>query len=411
MVLDIFMKALSNLNINDFNYDLPDSFIPHFPLENREDAKLLVYKEKKIESHFFKNITQQLPKNSVLIFNNTKVIQARLHFKTDVNQTIELFCLEPHDCYSDLAIAMAALGSVKWKCLVGNLRKWKDEFLVLKLADIELKAKILEKKENHVNIQFYWNKNEMSFAELLSRVGEVPIPPYLSRDTTDTDAERYQTVYALHKGSVAAPTAGLHFTESLLTELKEANIQQLFVTLHVGAGTFMPVKSNKIEEHVMHAEWIDVDLKAIQKLSSNLDKVYIAVGTTSLRTIETIYWMGLKAYLNPQSSIQQLEIQQWDAYQLVEKEISVDKSLQALINWMLNNNLEKLVCKTQILIAPPYKLRLTKGIITNFHQPKSTLLLLISAIVGDNWKTIYNYALNNNYRFLSYGDSSLLLPF
>ncbi|MFO0322019.1 MAG: S-adenosylmethionine:tRNA ribosyltransferase-isomerase [Bacteroidota bacterium] len=405
------MKALSNLNIDDFNYDLPDSFIPHFPLENREDAKLLVYKQNKIESYFFKNITEKLPKNSVLIFNNTKVIQARLHFKTAANQTIELFCLEPHDCYSDVAIAMASTDSVKWKCLVGNLRKWKDEFLVLKFADIELKAKILEKTDTYVNIQFYWNKNEMSFAELLSRVGEVPIPPYLNRDTTETDAERYQTVYAQHKGSVAAPTAGLHFTESLLKELKEANIQQLFVTLHVGAGTFMPVKSNKIEEHVMHAEWIDVDLKTIQKLSSNLDKVYIAVGTTSLRTIETIYWMGLKAYLNPQSSIQQLEIQQWDAYQLVEKEISLDKSLQALINWMLHNNLEKLVCKTQILIAPPYKLKLTKGIITNFHQPKSTLLLLISAIVGDSWKTIYNYALKNNYRFLSYGDSSLLLPF
>ena len=403
------MNSPSQLNISDFNYDLPESHIPNFPAKNREDAKLLVYKESKIESHSFKNILHQLPKNAVLVFNNTKVIQARLHFKTATNQAIELFCLEPHDCYSDVAIAMATTGLVKWKCLVGNLKKWKDEFLILNHNGIELKAKILNKTETHVNIEFSWNNQEFSFAEILSKVGAMPIPPYLKREITETDLTRYQTVYAQHKGSVAAPTAGLHFTEAILKELKSANILQLQVTLHVGAGTFMPVKSEKIGDHIMHAEWIDVDIETIESVLSNSDFPIITVGTTSFRTIETLYWMGLKAYLNPQATIQQLEIKQWDAYQLAENEIAVKQSLNALLTWMKLNNLTKLVCKTQILIAPPYQLKIAKGIITNFHQPKSTLLLLISAIVGNDWKTIYEYALKNNYRFLSYGDSSLLL--
>lgn len=403
------MNSPSQLNISDFNYDLPESHIPYFPTKNREDAKLLVYKESKIESHSFKNILNQLPQNTVLVFNNTKVIQARLHFKTATNQTIELFCLEPHDCYSDVAIAMATTGLVKWKCLVGNLKKWKDEFLILNHNGIELKAKILNKTETHVNIEFSWNNQEFSFAEILNTVGAMPIPPYLKREITETDLTRYQTVYAQHKGSVAAPTAGLHFTETILNELKSANILQLHVTLHVGAGTFMPVKSEKIGDHIMHAEWIDVDIETIESVLNNSDFSIITVGTTSFRTIETLYWMGLKAYLNPQATIQQLEIKQWDAYQLAENEISVKQSLSALITWMKLNNLTKLVCKTQILIAPPYQLKIAKGIITNFHQPKSTLLLLISAIVGNDWKTIYEYALKNNYRFLSYGDSSLLL--
>jgi len=403
------MNSPSHLNIADFNYDLPESHIPYFPAENREDAKLLVYKESKIESHSFKNILHQLPQNAVLVFNNTKVIQARLHFKTVTHQTIELFCLEPHDCYNDVAIAMATIGYVKWKCLVGNLRKWKDEFLVLNHEDIELKAKILEKTESHVNIEFSWNNQEFSFAEVLSRVGAIPIPPYLKREITETDLTRYQTVYAQHKGSVAAPTAGLHFTETILNELKNANIQQLQVTLHVGAGTFMPVKSEKIGDHIMHAEWMDVDLATIENLFNNSIHPIIPVGTTSFRTIESLYWMGLKAFLNPNSTIQHLAVKQWDAYQLSENEISVEQSLESLLSWMKINNLKKLVCKTQILIAPPYQLKIAKGIITNFHQPKSTLLLLISAIVGDNWKDIYNYALRNNFHFLSYGDSSLLL--
>ncbi len=403
------MISPSHLNISDFNYDLPESHIPYFPTENREDAKLLVFKESKIETHSFKNILHQLPQNAVLVFNNTKVIQARLHFKTATNQTIELFCLEPHDCYSDVAIAMATKGSVKWKCLVGNLRKWKDKFLVLNHEDIELKVKILEKTESHVDVEFNWDSQEFCFAEVLSRVGAIPIPPYLKRETTETDLTRYQTVYAQHKGSVAAPTAGLHFTESILNELKSANIQQLQVTLHVGAGTFMPVKSEKIGDHIMHAEWIDVEIETIERVLKNCQSPIIPVGTTSFRTVETLYWMGLKAFLNPNSTIQQLEVKQWDAYQFNDNEISVEQSIESLLTWMELNNLQKLVCKTQILIAPPYQLKIAKGIITNFHQPKSTLLLLISAIVGDNWKDIYNYALRNNFRFLSYGDSSLLL--
>jgi S-adenosylmethionine:tRNA ribosyltransferase-isomerase len=404
------MNSPSQLHISDFNYDLPESYIPYFPSENREDAKLLVYKSSQIETHYFKHITQQLPPHAVLVFNNTKVIQARLYFKTLTNATIELFCLEPHDCYSDVAIAMASTGSVKWKCLVGNLRKWKDGQLVLMHHELELRAIIQEKKEAHVNIEFNWNDQTLSFAEVLSRLGEIPIPPYFKRKTTEADIDRYQTVYAQHKGSVAAPTAGLHFTDTILNEIKRANIQQLQVTLHVGAGTFMPVKSEKIGDHIMHAEWIDVDFETVESLLKNCHYPIIPVGTTSFRTIESLYWMGLKAYLNPSATIQELEVKQWDAYQLNDKVISVEKSIESLLTWMTVNNLQKLVCKTQILIAPPYQLKMAKGIITNFHQPKSTLLLLISAIVGDNWKVIYNYALKNNFRFLSYGDSSLLLP-
>jgi S-adenosylmethionine:tRNA ribosyltransferase-isomerase len=344
------------------------------------------------------------------VFNNTKVIQARLYFKTLTNAIIELFCLEPHDCYSDVDIAMASTGSVKWKCLVGNLRKWKEGQLVLMHHELELRAIIQEKKESHVNIEFNWNDETLSFAEVLSRVGEIPIPPYFKRKTTEADLDRYQTVYAQHKGSVAAPTAGLHFTDTILNEIKRANIQQLQVTLHVGAGTFMPVKSERIGDHIMHAEWIDVDFGTIESLLKNCQFPFIPVGTTSFRTIESLYWMGLKAYLNPNATIQELEVKQWDAYQLNDKVILVEKSIESLLTWMTLNNLQKLVCKTQILIAPPYQLKMAKGIITNFHQPKSTLLLLISAIVGDNWKVIYNYALKNNFRFLSYGDSSLLLP-
>jgi S-adenosylmethionine:tRNA ribosyltransferase-isomerase len=404
------MNSPSQLHISDFNYDLPESYIPYFPCENREDAKLLVYKSSFIESHFFKSITQQLPQQSVLVFNNTKVIQARLHFKTETKANVELFCLEPHDSYSDVAIAMASTGSVKWKCLVGNLRKWKDGQLVLMHHELELTASILEKTDTHINIEFIWNNQTLSFAEVLSRLGEIPIPPYFKRETTETDLTRYQTVYAQHKGSVAAPTAGLHFTDTILNELKIANIQQLQVTLHVGAGTFMPVKSEKIGDHIMHAEWIDVDFETVESLLKNCHYPIIPVGTTSFRTIESLYWMGLKAYLNPSATIQELEVKQWDAYHYNDKIVSVEQSIQSLLTWMTLNNHQKLVCKTQILIAPPYQLKMAKGIITNFHQPKSTLLLLISAIVGDKWKEIYQYALKNNFRFLSYGDSSLLLP-
>jgi S-adenosylmethionine:tRNA ribosyltransferase-isomerase len=404
------MNFPSQLNISDFSYDLPESNIPQFPSKNREDAKLLVYKSSLLETDFFKNLIQQLPQHAVLVFNNTKVIQARLHFKTLTNAIIELFCLEPHDYYKDVAIAMAATSSVKWKCLVGNLRKWKDGQLVLIHNELELTATLIEKLDSHCNIEFNWNNQALSFAEVLSRLGELPIPPYFKRETTEDDIERYQTVYAQHKGSVAAPTAGLHFTETILNELKSSNIQQLQVTLHVGAGTFMPVKSEKIGDHVMHAEWMDVDFATIESLLKNCKYPIIPIGTTSFRTIESLYWMGLKAKINPTATIQELEVKQWDAYQFNENTISVEQSIESLLIWMKLNNLQKLVCKTQILIAPPYQLKMAKGIITNFHQPKSTLLLLISAIVGDSWKEIYNYALKNNFRFLSYGDSSLLLP-
>lgn len=404
------MDSPAHLNISDYDYDLPESHIPYFPEENRENAKLLVYKSNSISTHIFKNIAEQLPSSSVLIFNNTKVIQARLHFKTSTNATVELFCLEPDECYGDVAIAMAQYGSVKWKCLVGNLRKWKDEFVTLVHPSIEIKAKILEKNESHVNIEFTWDREQVCFSEVLGLVGSIPIPPYFKRETTELDTTRYQTVYAQHKGSVAAPTAGLHFTDAIVNELHQKHISTLEVTLHVGAGTFMPVKSEKIGDHVMHAEWIDVSVETIKHIYNHTQNNIIPVGTTSLRTVETLYWMGLKAYLNPIASLKELEIHQWDAYHLADKIMPADICIGALLQWMHQNDYKTLICKTQILIAPPYKLKIAKGIITNFHQPKSTLLLLISAIIGDSWKEIYNYALKNNFRFLSYGDSSLLLP-
>ncbi len=401
----------SQLQIKDFTYELPIEKIANYPLQNRDESKLLVYDKNNITTTNFKNLVDYLPENCTLIFNNTKVIQARLHFFTSANQAIEVFCLEPDDICKDVSAAMLATNNVRYKCLVGNLKKWKDESLVLIKNEINLTLTIVEKTNEYVLIDFVWVNTisspfrDLCFAEVLDKIGILPIPPYIKRDSEALDTIRYQTVYATHKGSVAAPTAGLHFTETVFKSLKTKNITNLNVTLHVGAGTFKPVKTETIGEHTMHAEWIDVDITTIKHLS--LNQQVIAVGTTSLRTIETLYWMGVKASINKNASLLDIEIKQWDAYELISN-LSVNESLSHLMDWLNANNLQSLVCKTQILIAPPYKFKIVKAIITNFHQPQSTLLLLISAVVGNNWKTIYNYALQNNFRFLSYGDSSLL---
>ena len=395
----------SQLEIKNFTYDLPNEKIANYPLENRDESKLLVYKNNEITEASFKNLVDYLPENSVLIFNNTKVIQARLHFFTSTNQAIEVFCLEPDNSYGDVSAAMLSTKNLRYKCLVGNLKKWKDETLSLKKNNIELSIKIIEKNNEYVLIDFFWQPAELCFAEVLEKMGILPIPPYLKRASEDIDSVRYQTIYAKQKGSVAAPTAGLHFTDDVFKSLEAKQIKTLNVTLHVGAGTFKPVKAETIGNHTMHAEWIDVEIDLIKDLINQ--QQIIVVGTTSLRTIETLYWMGVKASVNPEATIEQLEIKQWDAYELDAK-LSVEQSLSHLINWLQKNNLHQLICKTQILIAPPYKLKIAKGIITNFHQPQSTLLLLISAVVGNKWKKIYDYALENNFRFLSYGDSSIL---
>lgn len=399
----------SSIQISDYTYDLPQEKIAAYPLENRDASKLLIYKNKSISESTFNNIDQFLEEESVLIFNNTRVVQARLNFQNSKQQGIEVFCLEPFQQDLDITQAMLSNQKVLWKCLVGNFKKWRDEDLVLNTENISLSVKLIEKRNEDVVVEFSWLPNELSFAEVLERTGAMPIPPYLKRKSEKLDATRYQTIYAEKNGSVAAPTAGLHFTPAVYEKLKQKNIQSLFVTLHVGAGTFKPVKAETLAGHDMHAEWIDVSKETITGLLNNNTKKKIAVGTTSLRTIESLYWLGVKVFYNEKISTGALELSQWEPYDESQKEITVVESLTALLKWMDNNSLQRVVCKTSILLAPPYKLKVADGIITNFHQPQSTLLLLISCIVGNEWKNIYNYALENDFRFLSYGDSSLLL--
>ncbi|MCC6369392.1 MAG: S-adenosylmethionine:tRNA ribosyltransferase-isomerase [Bacteroidia bacterium] len=399
-----------DISISEFNYQLPQNLVPAYPLERREDSKLLVYNGNTISQTHFKQIQKFLPENALLLFNNTRVISARLTFENEKQQEIEIFLLGPTD-YSNTepGTAMQAKGSVNWNCLVGNLKRWKEEQLVLKNNEVELTANIVTKNKTSIEIKFNWQPISFTFAEVIESLGQIPIPPYFERDSEASDKERYQTVYARHSGSVAAPTAGLHFTEELLLQLRAAGTKTLSLTLHVGAGTFKPVKSETLQGHDMHAEWMDIDLESILEIKNSLGKPIIAVGTTSLRALESIYWMGVKAYHQPHISLHALEIGQWEAYELGAKAIGAEESLQALISWLQQNGINKLTCRTQILIAPPYQLKLAKGIITNFHQPQSTLLLIVAAITGPNWRNIYDYALNNKFRFLSYGDCSLLL--
>lgn len=404
------MQHPKDISIQDFTYELPNEKIATHPLEKRDESKLLIYKDKKIEKSVFKDIVSFLPENALLVFNTTKVINARLEFKTSKGQAIEIFCLEPNNQELELTVAMSAQNSIRWNCLVGNLKKWKEESLEISKNNITLKSTLVERKDLNVLIEFSWSPAAMHFSEVLETFGNTPIPPYLKRESTQSDQERYQTVYAKTEGSVAAPTAGLHFTKEVIEELEKKAIPTLSVTLHVGAGTFKPVKSESMQGHEMHAEWIDVSRETIKDLLKNITvKKIIAVGTTSSRTLESLYWMGLKAHYNKSISLHELEITQWEVYDLQKKEISATESLKALLYWMDSHNLGQLVCHTQILIAPPYELKIIGGIITNFHQPQSTLLLLISAVVGTEWRDIYKYALENDFRFLSYGDSSLLL--
>ncbi|MCA6437238.1 MAG: S-adenosylmethionine:tRNA ribosyltransferase-isomerase [Bacteroidetes bacterium] len=394
-----------NIAIRDLDYDLPFEKIATKPLSKRDESKLLVYKNGKLTDDIFINAHHHLPKKTFIVFNNTKVVHARILFKTETGAFIELFCLEPYASKSEITSAMLKNESVEWLCLVGNLKKWKTTHLTLTQNGITISAEKISKIDNHVAVKLSWEPKELSFAEILNKTGILPIPPYFKRETEKIDLERYQTLYASIEGSVAAPTAGLHFTNSVFDKLKSIDANINYVTLHVGAGTFMPVKSNTLENHVMHSEWMEVDVSLIKKLQS--ESFIVAVGTTSLRTLETLYWMGIKCTFYNPKSINDLEVMQWDPYEL-EGALSYQDSLNNLVSWMHSHNLSRLVCRTSLLIAPPYQLKIVKAIFTNFHQPQSTLLALVSAIVGENWKKIYNHALNNSYRFLSYGDSSLL---
>lgn len=398
-----------NISIHDFDYNLPNERIALFPLENRDQSKLLIFKNEEIKEDRFENILAHIPKESLLVFNNSKVINARIVFEKSTDSKIEIFCLEPAGDTHEYACVMAEKGSSIWKCFIGGVAKWKTEFLekvvIINDQEIVFRAKIMSNLSEGFVVKFYWNDESISFAEVLDKTGDVPLPPYIKRSTELTDTSRYQTVYAQHDGSVAAPTAGLHFTEQILAQLNHHQIHKAFVTLHVGAGTFKPVKSETMQEHEMHSEWIDVDINTIQKIADQKELI-IAVGTTSLRTLESLYWLGVKSLLNPE--IEMLDIQQWDAYELPANEISKEAALTALMVWMNKKRVSRIFTTTQLLITPGYSFKIVKAMVTNFHQPKSTLLLLVAAAIGPKWKACYEYALENDFRFLSYGDANLL---
>ena len=403
---------MKDIQIKDFTYELPENRIAKYPLPERDSSKLLVYRNGKIEESTYTKVDTFISEDSLLIFNNTKVIQARLNFKNSRGARIEIFCLEPAESNPEFTSAMGQKVAVEWHCFIGRLVKWKERVITKQIGDLILDAEIVGERAGVFTVRFSWHPDNLSFSEILISLGEMPIPPYLKRVTESIDVNRYQTVYAIQDGSVAAPTAGLHFTGDIFNRLKERSIVSEYVTLHVGAGTFKPVKSERIADHEMHFEWIDVSLSSIEKILKHISfkemlSDVIAVGTTSLRTIETLYWMGVKAFQNPDATIGDLEINQWDAYDLPQN-IHATDSMNSLLSWMNKKKLPNLLCKTQILIAPPYTLRIAKALITNFHQPNSTLLLLVAAVVGEDWKRIYDYALSNNFRFLSYGDGSLL---
>lgn len=401
------------LSINDFTYSLPEERIAKYPLSERDASKLLVFQNGQLKDDAYRNIADHIPTGSVLIFNNTKVVEARLVFQKITGGQIEIFCLEPHEQYPDITSAMLQQEKVQWRCLVGGASKWKkgqvlEKKVTIAGKEIMLSANYVEKRIDCFVIELLWLPGSLSFAEILHYTGAIPLPPYIKRAVESDDADRYQTIYAHFDGSVAAPTAGLHFTNHIFRQLEEKSIKKDFVTLHVGAGTFKPVKAAIMEEHEMHAEFIDINKSLIENLVTNLDGNIIAVGTTSLRTIESLYWLGVKTVMDPAIQSSALLLTQWEAYELSEHNIPVKEALTALLKWMEQNSPDRLLTKTQIIIAPGYTIRIAKALINNFHQPQSTLLLLVAAMVGDQWRNIYDHALKNDYRFLSYGDGSLL---
>ena len=403
-----------DISIQDYTYSLPDGRIANFPLPERDSSKLLVYTEGIVVEDIYKNIAEYLPEGCLLVFNNTKVIQARILFQKPTGGAIEIFCLEPYEAVSEYSVIMSMQQRLRWKCMIGGASKWKQGNLEKTITaggnNYSMSAKLVERLPDAYVVELEWQPANLSFAEIIEKMGDTPLPPYIKRKPEDTDKERYQTIYAKYDGSVAAPTAGLHFTPAIFSTLKTKGINSSYVTLHVGAGTFKPVKAEAMSGHEMHAEWIDVTSETIQQLIDNYDRGIVAVGTTSVRTIESLYWMGIKAILSPVVAIEKLSIKQWEVYEapLINTNISVPVALSALLMWMKKNKSDQLFIPTQIIIAPGYAYKLPIAIITNFHQPQSTLLLLVAAAIGKDWKKVYQYAMENNFRFLSYGDGSLL---
>ena len=406
------MQKTQDIRIEEFNYPLPDERIAKFPLPRRDRSKLLLYRPGSVSESEFFHLPELLPANSLLVFNNTKVIQARLHFRKETGALIEIFCLEPLSP-NDYLLSFQSNRECVWACMIGNLKKWKNGTLSRTVTiDGETVTLYADRGNAHGNsfdIRFSWDNPQVSFATLLDVIGELPIPPYLNRETEESDKETYQTVYSKVEGSVAAPTAGLHFTDEVLDALKERNIPCLELTLHVGAGTFKPVKSETIEGHEMHTEFISVERSLILSLVKAECRI-IAVGTTSVRTLESLYYVGRTLEYNPDATPEDLKVRQWQPYDDTVAEIDFRKSLQNIVDYLDRKGFSRLVTATQIIIAPGYAFKIVRGMITNFHQPQSTLLLLVSAFVNGHWREIYDYALSHDFRFLSYGDSSLLLP-
>lgn len=422
------MTDTKHIHISDFNYELSDERIAKFPLQQRDHSKLLIYQHGEVSDDVFLNLPNHLSKGALMVFNNTRVIQARLHFRKETGALIEVFLMEPA-LPADYEQMFQTTGKCSWLCMVGNLKKWKDGPL---MRDFEIKGKALTlsatmdrnktmEKSGGTNywVDFEWDNPEVNFAEILEAVGELPIPPYLNRATQESDKTTYQTVYSKIKGSVAAPTAGLHFTDAVLHDLDQKGVVRDEVTLHVGAGTFKPVKSVEIEDHHMHTEYIVVHRHTFERLLQH-DCSVIAVGTTSVRTLESLYYMGVKLAMNPQCTEEDLHVNQWEPYDLPHNEeglvlvdgepVSVEQSVRNLLDYLNRDGLEALHSSTQIIIAPGYVYKIVKMLVTNFHQPQSTLLLLVSAFLKGDWRKVYDYALSHDFRFLSYGDSSLLIP-
>lgn len=416
-----------HIHISDYNYDLPDSRIAKFPVSPRDTSKLLIYRHGEISDDIFYNLPKYLPQKSLMVFNNTKVIQARMHFRKETGALIEVFLMEPA-APTDYELMFQTRGECSWLCMVGNLKKWKEGSLVRTFdvagSTINFKATmrrdIIDAKSGGTNywVDFAWDNPKVSFAEILDAVGELPIPPYLNRETQDSDKTTYQTVYSKIKGSVAAPTAGLHFTDKVLAAIDAAGVRREELTLHVGAGTFKPVKSEEIDGHTMHTEYVCVRRDTLQTLL-DYDCCAIAVGTTSVRTLESLYYMGVKLEANPDAAEEDLHVCQWEPYEKADGTpvggnlidgITPQKAISNIIVWLDKNNLKTLHSSTQIIIAPGYEYKIVKVLVTNFHQPQSTLLLLVSAFLKGDWRNVYDYALSHDFRFLSYGDSSILIP-
>lgn len=405
------MEETKHIKISDYNYPLPDERIAKFPLPVRDQSKLLVYRHGEVSETRFTSLPDYLEAGELMIFNNTKVIQARLHFRKETGALIEIFCLEPIQP-NDYVLNFQQTSHAAWLCMIGNLKKWKEGSLHkemnVKGHTITLTATRGECRGTSHWVDFTWDNPEITFADILEVFGELPIPPYLNRKTQESDKETYQTVYSKIKGSVAAPTAGLHFTERVLQALRDKGVDLEEVTLHVGAGTFKPVKSEEIEGHEMHTEYISVNRQTIEKLIAHGGKA-IAVGTTSVRTLESLYYIGVTIASHPDAGQEELHVRQWQPYETHPTMTTVE-SLQQILDYMKRHELEALHTSTQIIIAPGYTYHIVQKMVTNFHQPQSTLLLLVSAFVKGDWRTIYDYALAHDFRFLSYGDSSLLIP-